>query len=151
MSWRASSLPLRGTDYRVTSPPHRRYNCIAWAAGDSERWWWPGAPPEDDGYYWPAGVSHAGTVAAFVAAFATLGYGPCAGEAAEAGWERIALYASTDGVPTHAARQLPNGRWTSKLGRREDIEHGLHDLAGAFYGTVVQIMKRPAAQDQERG
>lgn len=26
------------------------------------------------------------------------------------------------------ARQLPNGRWTSKLGEVEDIEHDLSDL-----------------------
>jgi hypothetical protein len=134
---------LRGTAYRLTSSKDRKYNCIAWAAGDLERWWWPGAPPEDEGYYWPAGGPHAETVAAFAAAFATLGYAACAGEAVEAGWERIALYATADGVPTHAARQLPNGRWTSKLGRREDVEHGLHDVEGEFYGTVVQIMKRP--------
>jgi hypothetical protein len=78
-----------------------------------------------------------------VAAFATLGYQPCEGPAAEPGWERIALYATADGVPTHAARQLPDDRWTSKLGRREDIEHGLHDLHSECYGVVVQILKRP--------
>jgi hypothetical protein len=133
---------LRGTDYRLASPKDRKYNCIAWAAADFQRWWWPDPPPDDAGYFWPPGVSHAATVAAFVAAFATLGYEPGEGEAAEAGWERIALYATADGVPTHAARQLPNGRWSSKLGRGEDIEHGLHDLEGEIYGTVVQIMKR---------
>jgi hypothetical protein len=47
------------------------------------------------------------------------------------------------GSPTHAARQLDNGRWTSKLGELEDIEHSLRDLEGAAYGTVVQVMKRP--------
>jgi len=47
-------------------------------------------------------------------------------------------------VPTHAARQLENGRWTSKLGELEDIEHDLHHLASGAYGAVVQILKRPA-------
>ncbi len=134
---------LRGTDYRLTSPRDQLYNCIAWAAGDTRRWWWPAPLPGDEGYYWPPGTSAEETVAAFVAAFASLGYGPCAGEAAEPGWERVALYATTDGVPTHAARQLPDGRWTSKLGRWEDLEHGLHDLEGEAYGVVVQILKRP--------
>jgi hypothetical protein len=136
---------LRGTDYRVTSPRDRQYNCIAWATGDMRRWWWPDPPPEDEAYYWPPGASNEETLAAFVAAFATLGYGPCEGEAAEPGWERVALYATADGAPTHAARQLPNGRWTSKLGRLEDLEHGLHDLEGEAYGIVVQILKRPIA------
>jgi hypothetical protein len=134
---------LRGTEYRVTSPKERKYNCIGWAAGDTGRWWWPDPPPDDEGYHWPAGAPHEETLAAFIAAFAVLGYVPCEGDAAEAGWERVALYASADGVPTHAARQLPDGRWTSKLGRREDVEHGLRDLEGSAYGTVVQIVKRP--------
>ena len=61
----------------------------------------------------------------------------------EPGVEKIALYANAVGKPTHGARQLANGRWTSKLGKREDIEHALHDLEGELYGTVVRIMKRP--------
>jgi hypothetical protein len=47
-----------------------------------------------------------------------------------------------DGTPTHAARQLPDGTWTSKLGISEDIQHALDDLAGAVYRAVVQILKR---------
>ena len=26
----------------------RRYNCIAWAAGDSANWWWPGSNVEEE-------------------------------------------------------------------------------------------------------
>ncbi len=137
---------LCGTDYRLTSPRDPRYNCIAWAAGEVGRWWWPVPPPDDEAYYWPPGVENDETVVAFVAAFATLGYVPCEGERAEPGWERIALYAGADRIPTHAARQLPDGRWTSKLGRSKDIEHGLHDLEGEAYGLVIQIMKRPTSR-----
>jgi hypothetical protein len=32
---------LQGTAYRVTSPADRGYNCIAWAAGVTDDWWWP--------------------------------------------------------------------------------------------------------------
>jgi hypothetical protein len=43
----------------------------------------------------------------------------------------------------HAARQLGTGRWTSKLGPDEDIEHDDVDaLEGDHYGVVVRIMKR---------
>ncbi|MBY0526565.1 MAG: hypothetical protein K2R98_24430 [Gemmataceae bacterium] len=135
---------LSGTDYRVTSPSDRKYNCIAWAASDTRRWWWPDPPPGDEGYHWPSSVSNEETLVAFMAAFATLGYRPCAVEAIEPGWERIALYATANGAPTHAARQLPDGRWTSKLGRWQDIEHTLRALEGEAYGSIVQIMKRPA-------
>ena len=47
------------------------------------------------------------------------------------------------GVPLHAARHVPSGRWTSKLGELEDIEHALDGLEGTEYCSVVQIMKRP--------
>jgi hypothetical protein len=45
-------------------------------------------------------------------------------------------------MPTHAARQLPNGRWSSKLGKLEDIEHALDDICGSAYGSVVPVLKR---------
>lgn len=134
---------LRAFPFRVTSPATRDYNCVGWAAGDATRWWWP--DPGNDAAYWPAGVPVEETLAAFAAAFATLGYAPCPGEEPESGFEKIALFAA-GGVPTHAARQLPGGRWTSKLGRREDIEHDLHALGGEVYGTVAVILKRPVPE-----
>jgi hypothetical protein len=134
---------LRGANYQMTSPADPRYNCLAWAAGSSTNWWWPELDVENG--YWPTGIAHEVSLSAFVAAFATLGYLSTENEFAEPGWERIALFAVAEGLPTHAARQLPNGRWTSKLGKLADIEHDLHDLAGTEYGTVVQIMKQPLA------
>jgi len=59
----------------------------------------------------------------------------------EEGFERIAIFAIL-AQPTHAARQLENGRWTSKLGRAVDIEHELDALEGTDYGKVTQILKR---------
>ncbi len=126
--------------YRVTSPVSRDYNCIAWAAGDTTHWWWP--DPDNDAIFWPAGVALVETLDAFVAAFATLGYAPCSGDELENGFEKVALFAK-QGLPTHAARQLPSGRWTSKLGWREDIEHDLHAVSGDLYGTVMLLLKRP--------
>jgi hypothetical protein len=66
----------------------------------------------------------------------------CLCHALEVGFEKIALYATPDGEPTHAARQLLNGKWTSKLGRWQDIEHELDGLVGELYGTVRRILKR---------
>lgn len=130
---------LRGQPFHITSPRDDRYNCIAWAAGDDSNWWWPDAAGEDT---WPAGVTRAETVEAFREAFATLGYAVCDDEQPEAGFEKVALFALA-GVPKHTARQLPSGRWTSKLGPREDIEHDLHDLTGMVYGSVALVLKRP--------
>jgi hypothetical protein len=136
---------LRGTDYQVTGPPDEAYNCIAWAAGDSTDCWWPADP---DFSHWPESVPRQETLEAFRAMFATLGYGVCLGEEVEFGFEKIALFANEHGVPKHAARQLPSGRWTSKLGKLEAIEHALHDLEGTEYGTVVVVMKRPVVAVQ---
>ena len=130
---------LRGQPYHVKSPRNRNYNCIAFAAGDDRNWWWPDAAEEDT---WPAGVNRVATLAAFHDAFATVGYQSCDNEELEASFEKVALFA-LDGAPKHAARQLGNGRWVSKLGPMEDIEHALHDLTGIVYGSVVLIMKRP--------
>jgi hypothetical protein len=71
-----------------------------------------------------------------------LGYIVCNDNGLEIGFEKIALY-HLDGEYMHAARQLPNGRWTSKLGFLEDIEHDtLSGLEDGEYGVVKCVMKR---------
>ncbi len=135
---------LQDAEWRITSAPDDQYNCIAWAANVTTEWWWPVGQEKT---YWPEGVTRAVTMEAFREAFATLGYLACEGEHPEPGFEKIALFASDAGLPRHAARQLPSGRWTSKLGKMEDIEHDLRDLEGALYGTVVLVMKRPLSAE----
>jgi hypothetical protein len=93
--------------------------------------------------YWPADVPRERTVAAFRQLFATFGYDECVGDGLEPGFEKVALFANALGKPTHAARQRPDGRWTSKLGESEDIEHRLRDLEGDVYGVVVPVIRRP--------
>lgn len=117
---------LAATGYRITSRRSRFYNCFAWAAGEDDRW--------------PDGVPAELTIAAFIQAYQTLGYETCDRADLESGFEKIAIYATLDGEP---ARQLPNGKWTSKLGRWEDIEHELDGLTSEMYGSVKQILKRP--------
>ena len=135
---------LHGQPYGIKSPKDDHYNCVAWAAGDDRNWWWPDPNHED---FWPAGAARAETVAAFRDAFAALGYVACDDDQLEAGYEKIAVFALA-GAPKHAARQLPTGRWASKLGLMEGIEHALLDLPGLRYGSVALVMKRrlPAAE-----
>src|SRR5262245_18798205 len=108
------------TDFKITSNRDPLYNCIAHAADENDRLWDPLAPPP---YYWPPGVPRTPTLASYIAAYAKKGYEPSATFEAEEGYEKVVLYTNQHGVPTHAAKQLPNGRWTSKLGEEEDIEH----------------------------
>ncbi|CAG1006782.1 hypothetical protein PHYC_03359 [Phycisphaerales bacterium] len=77
----------------------------------------------------------------FVRAFQSLGFQRCDHGDMEEGHEKIAFYADPGGV-THAARQLPSGVWTSKIGKNFDIEHTLAGLEGGQYGSVAAFMKR---------
>ena len=129
---------LTSENHRVTSPPAIEYNCIAWAAGDTENWWQPGA-------YWPVeSPAPEYGIGALEEAFKALGFEPCDDDRPEPGFEKVALFALL-GDPKHAARQLPSGFWTSKLGEWEDIEHSLHDLTGMVYGSVAMVMRRPCS------
>lgn len=130
---------LAKTDYNVTSPKSQEYNCFAWAAGDQERWWQP--TPEDE-FYWVEGVPMEETLSAYIQAYQKLGYTPCDDETLELGYTKIALYVNEDGLPVHAARQLPTGKWTSKLGALEDIEHELNGLIGERYGNISKILRK---------
>lgn len=127
---------LRASGFEVTSPATPAYNCIAWAAGENGRWWWP-----NPFGYWPDGVPVEETVEAFVLAYRTLGYEPCADGELEAGYEKVAIF-SLNGKPTHAARQLPDGKWTSKLGMQVDLSHGLGALNGPQYGEPTSFVRR---------
>ena len=130
---------LASGDYEITSDESGGYNCIAWAADDQSQNWWPGVGRQA---HWPTGAPQACSLDAFEAAYSTLGYERCDNGDPEEGCEKVAIFASDAGEPTHAARQLPSGRWTSKLGKAEDIEHNLLDVEGDIYGTAARFMRR---------
>lgn len=139
---------LSRSNHRVTSDPAEEYNCIAWVAGDTTRRWFP-----YPGYYWPPGVLRDdANIQSFIDAFAQMGYAVCADGTLESGYEKIAFYVHPTEGPTHAALQLPSGRWTSKLGREEDIEHDSeHDVEGNCrdcYGVAHTYMRRTRASQR---
>ncbi len=122
-----------------------KYNCIAWAVGKKDTFWWP---QKLAGYYWPNGLPreplNRETVENFLRAFETEGFQRCEHAEFESGFEKVALYVNHLEVPKHAARSLPNGGWTSKLGDDEDIEHPtLGVLEGHAYGRAKYFLKRP--------
>jgi hypothetical protein len=132
---------LQKKGYDLTSPETPFYNCIAWAAGDTARWWWP---DPNDQYYWPPGIPRHGTLQAFIILFKNIGYTVCEDAKYEEAFEKIVIYVDAlTGKPTHAARQVGYGKWTSKLGSLVDIEHDINGVSGTRYGSVAVIMKRP--------
>jgi hypothetical protein len=131
---------LAASDAEKKSPDVPDYNCIAWAAGEVNKRWWPRA----SGCYWPPGIRADSTLEAFIEAFNTLGYVSCVGGDLELGYEKVAIYTFNNQVK-HMARQLSNGRWSSKLGEYENIEHELDDLTSNHsdgYGEVTAFMRR---------
>jgi len=135
--WIDNEFPNVGAHgYTVTSSPSEHYNCIAWAAGDNTTWW-----NDRPGYRW-GNVARSPMVESLVAVFAAMGYVICESASLEDGFNKVAIYEKA-GLWKHASRQLPNGRWSSKLGLLEDIEHTApDDLSGDQYGTVHCIMRK---------
>jgi hypothetical protein len=134
---------LGPSGYKITSPESIDYNCIAWAAEAANQWWWP---DHNFSCYWPDKVPREETIEAFIQAFQDLGYEPCEDGSLEPNFNKIVFYAHASGRPTHAARQLRTGKWTSKIGCDIDIEHSLEALVGAEYGRTTKFMKRPACK-----
>lgn len=131
---------LTSRNFRITSDPTFEYNCIAWAADNTDAYWWP--DPQFVAY-WPSEVARVETIDAFVEVFKLFGYTICTNDTHEKDFEKIAIYVNFEGKPTHAARQLDSGNWTSKLGDLEDIEHtSLDDINCSVYGSSAVLMKR---------
>lgn len=137
MTWIDGQFPAAVGHYRITSKPDRFNNCIAYAAGVTNEWW-----EHNPGYKWPA--SRSVNIASLVEVFARLGYERCESDALESGYEKVVLY-ELDGEWTHAAKQLPSGKWGAKLGPDEDVEHDEPaNFCGDGYGSVHCIMRRPS-------
>lgn len=139
------SFPGIAGKYNLTSPKDEKYNCVSWAVGDVRRFW-------DDirilgrrvkGYYWPDGCD-VETLEGWKCVFALHGYKECESESFDTDFEKIAIYTFDSGDPSHVARQMGSGKWSSKLGVSFDIEHDtLDSLKGEEYGKVAVIMQRP--------
>jgi len=141
---------LKGTGYDKypVSPATRGapfgYNCIAYAAGHTDAWWWPN--PNKFASYWPPHLPREErdkeTIENFIKAFEWKRFKKCKNGKHKKGIEKVALFVKGS-LPRHAARQLPSGLWTSKCGRSEDIQHEtLSAVEGAAYGEAKVFMHR---------
>ena len=127
---------------RITSIDDRDYNCLAFVVGDSENFWWP---KKEEGIYWPNEFPFLNTLPNVLNMLkAKFNFEKCDSSCLEIGYEKIAIYGEIESyLPKHYAKQLPNGKWKSKLGGLEDIEHDTLDaLGGEFYGEPMAIVKR---------
>ena len=145
MQFREEDFPnLDADNHRDTSLPDGLYNCIAWAAGIDNDWWDPARK-----HFWPANVPRDYKVTSLILAYESVGFVLCGDDSQEEGFEKVAIYA-IDNEYTHAALQLESGKWTSKMGPDEDIEHDTpHNLAGPCFGQVTAFMKRKRPVETE--
>ncbi|MGR3317359.1 MAG: DUF7689 domain-containing protein [Candidatus Anammoxibacter sp.] len=139
---------LRPTTDTIKSPIDLNHNCFAYAIRDTLHWWepygsiLPGSFPE---YHWPNELPHNKLPQTLVSFFEIHGFEITDDPDHEIGVEKLALYVRDNEV-THAARQLPNGRWKSKIGNKEDILHDLDELESDIpygYGEATIFMRRP--------
>jgi hypothetical protein len=124
-----------------TSNIDSSYNCIAWALENNENWIWP--DKDNDIVMWPSIIPRILNKAVFIKLFGLYGYKIISNKdiSLEPNVKKIAIYVDSFNKPSHAARQLPNGKWTSKLGIGIDIEHdSLEVLEGQLYGKADIIM-----------
>lgn len=132
-------FPNLARGFSRTSLPTIDYNCLGWALGDDKNWW----EPDKDGWlHWPATLKRTYDIASYISACRLHNYQQCADGAAEVGFDKICMY-TLGGKFTHIAKQLPNGRWSSKLGELDDIAHDLNAFDGTHYGNPTYFFKRP--------
>jgi len=137
-----------GKGYDPVSPATIEYNCLSWALGIN----WTRYDPEPNcaGYYWLPGVEREWSLKAISKILEIHGYQICVGSDLEEGYEKVVIYIDETDTPRHFARQLPNGKWTSKLGDLNDIEHEtLECLAVPDYGKPQLVLKRKCEADVE--
>ena len=138
----AQAFPrLTSEGFEIVGQPSGRYNCIAYAAGDASEWW--GVEEED--YYWPDYATRSDSIESLVEVFAGLGFRQCQDSSLESGYEKVALYEER-GMWMHAALQIPNGHWRSKMGGGPIIEHlSPESLSDGMYGSASVYMRRQRA------
>lgn len=132
------AFPLLGNNFAVVSNSSARYNCIAHSLGIHNRW----IDPQTG----PAGKR----LAPMDRLYAARGYHRAAGLdfGRRQGQQKVVVYAVRDASGkitrvTHAALQMPDGTWTSKLGQLPLIRHASPQaLAGPEYGVPVAVYVR---------
>jgi hypothetical protein len=127
-------------NWRATSDATCAYNCLSWSVHRQDVYMWP---DERNQFSWPVDMPRGDTVEMMKSFFERIGFRECKSRDHEEGFEKIVVYGN-DSCPEHIARQLPSGKWTSKLGESIDIEHNDPKvLEGGPYGAVMLTMRRP--------
>ena len=136
-------LPREG--FEIIDGPSDRYNCIAYAAGDTGQWW-----DHNEDHHWPTSATRSNSIESLKEVFVGLGFEQCVDSTLEDGYEKVALYEEQERW-THAALQTATGRWRSKMGQGPVIEHpGPESISGGIYGNPAMYMRRVVTETNQQ-
>src|ERR1035437_2064766 len=125
---------IQGKNFEFTSGQTDEYNCVAWATELTADW---------VQFIYDEIGNYDNNVQKYIKYFTELGFIKTENSQFVKDVQKIAIYANENKDFVHVARQLNNGKWTSKLGEWEDIEHTtLEVLAGDSYGNPYIIMEK---------
>jgi hypothetical protein len=129
---------LKG-NYTKTSDETILYNCVAYVLGEYDKIY---SSYEEEGI-WIDGLEKTHTPKNYADFFKKIkGFEICKNADFDDKYEKIAIYGLEDEF-LHVAIQLQNGKWSSKIGEYEDIEHNsLKAVGGGRYGYPIIFMQR---------
>lgn len=133
---------LKDGTFEKTSDEGIYQNCVGFVVG-IRRW--------IDSYsqFWPDDLETGDTPEHYAAFFKKHGFEICADGSLENGTEKLAIYAkghkySSQKEFKHVAIQQNDGKWKSKMGKLEDIEHPTtKTICCGDYGEAIIFMRRP--------
>ncbi len=121
---------LAKEQFEIICPASSMYNCIAYAVGDTSQYW-----SDEIENYWPPSVERDNTIGGLEKLFTRLEFRKCKLRFnLERGYQKVVLYGSK-GQWTHAALQMPNGHWRSKLGKYGPLIE--HETPGGVAGPAT--------------
>lgn len=128
----------RQVNFGFTSVQTWDYNCVMWSLNIDDDW--------KDFFYTEDGyVSPDQSINPYINFFKERGFQICENGELEPGQTKICIY-SKNGIFSHVSRLMENGRWASKMGNYEDIEHlSEFDVSGIGYGKPETYMKKAMA------
>ena len=128
---------LANENFEVVGGPSDRYNCVAYAANKKDQPW-----DYNHRGHWPPWANRNDRIESLKQVFLGLECEECRDSELEDGYQKVALF-EVQGQAKHAALQMPNGRWRSKIGDGPLIEHDTPEsLAGELYGNPTVFLRR---------
>lgn len=132
----------------IKSPSTIDYNCIAWAVEITDKSFWPEPTPYSS-QEWPKDIPFEETLEAFIKFYESFDFEKCDNGEYDEAYLKIAIYTKNE-IPQHAARQLNENMWTSKLGPSNDVRHTLKSMSNGYYGNVAQFMRKKISRFRRR-